>query len=317
MAEEVVILSIPPKMMNEVKSILEGWNNKGMVPLREVRAVTGKLAWICGIILSARWCVNILYSVIAQTLADVKVESERASRREDPRPKPFMVAVHRLELPRQWFIAMFEKPDKFALRREPLREEPPQFALITDAPPRGIGAILAIDRQSRTIIPLEALEIPFTEEYARWMGIPWDDPAGQGPLEAWAILMAIKKWKHRLRGHALLIRADSVVALAAVNKSAAPSPVLNWIGAELALKAEELNLRKFITQHIPGAWNVEADWLSRPHQRGAMPNRLEGVPMRQFPKERIMASALKPPGVDAALRWGQASKVVLAAFEEL
>jgi len=175
MAEEVVILSIPPKMMNEVKSILEGWNNRGMVPLREVRAVTGKLAWICGIIVRARWCVNILYAVIAQTLADVKVESERASRREDSRPKPFMVAVHRMELPRQWFIAMFEKPDKFALRREPLREEPPQFAIITDASPRGVGAILAdIDKSSRSIVPLEALEIPFTEEHARWMGIPWD-----------------------------------------------------------------------------------------------------------------------------------------------
>jgi len=48
-----------------------------------------------------------------------------------------------------------------------------------------------------------------------------------------------------------------------------------------------------------------------------MPKRLEGVPMRQYPKERIMASALKPPGVDASLRWGQASKVVSAAFEEL
>ena len=48
-----------------------------------------------------------------------------------------------------------------------------------------------------------------------------------------------------------------------------------------------------------------------------MPKRLVGVPMRQFPKERIMTSALKPPGVDAALRWGQASKVVSVAFEEL
>ena len=121
------------------------------------------------------------------------MENERASKREDTRPKPFMAAVHRMELPRRWFIAMSDKPDKFALRREPLRQVPAQFALITDASPRGVGAIFAdIDRQSRAIVPSEALEIPFTEEYARWMGIPWDDPAGQGPLEAWAILMAIR-----------------------------------------------------------------------------------------------------------------------------
>ena len=233
----------------------------------------------------------------SQTLVDVRMENERASKREDTRPKPFMAAVHRMELPRRWFIAMSDKPDKFALRREPLRQVPAQFALITDASPRGVGAIFAdMDRQSRAIVPLEALEIPFTEEYARWMGIPWDDPAGQGPLEAWAVLMAIKKWKHRIRGQAVLIRADSVVALATVARASAPSPVLNWIGAELALKAEELCLRKFITQHIPGAWNVEADWLSRPHQRGPIPKRLGGVPMRQFPKERIMTSAWTPLG---------------------
>jgi len=43
------------------------------------------------------------------------------------------------------------------------------------------------------------MENPLKREHAEWMGIPWDDPAGQGPLEAWAILMALRKWKHRIR----------------------------------------------------------------------------------------------------------------------
>jgi len=77
--------------------------------------------------------------------------------------------------------------------------------------------------------------------------------------------MAIRKWKHRLQGQTLLIRADSVVALAT----------------------------------------------------GPLPDRLVGVPLRQFPKEKVMQSALKPPGTDASLRWGQTSKVVSASFEEL
>jgi len=55
LAEEVVVLSIPPKMMNEVKSTLESWHNKGMVPLGEARAVTGKLSG----------GVNILYAIIS------------------------------------------------------------------------------------------------------------------------------------------------------------------------------------------------------------------------------------------------------------
>eukprot|EP00435_Cladocopium_sp_Y103_P019673 s3697_g4.t1 len=318
LSEEVLVLSIPPKMMKEISEILREWENKGMVPLKAVRAVTGKLSWICGIVVRARWCVNIMYAVIAQTMNEVRLEPARAALRDDIRPKPNLVAVHRLELPRRWFLAMFDKPEKFAIRREPLYDVPATLALITDASPRGVGAILAdIDRVSKVLTPLEALEIPMKEEYARWMGIPWDDPAGQGPLEAWSILMALRKWKHRVRGCAIVIRSDSVVALATVSRSAAPSPVLNWIGAELSLKAEELQLPKFIPQHIPGAWNQESDWLSRPHQRGPLPERLQGVPIRQFPKERVMESALGPPGVDAGLRWGQTTKVVSAAFEEL
>ena len=114
-----------------------------------------------------------------------------------------------------------------------------------------------------------------------------------------------------------MIRSDSVVALATIRKTAAPSPVLNWIGAELALRAEELQLGRFVAQHIPGSWNQEADWLSRPHERGELPERLKGVPLRQFPKSSLMTSALAPPGASEALRWGQTSKVVSTAFDEL
>ena len=315
LAEEVLVLSIPPKMMNETRDILMSWHNKGMVPLKEVRTVTGKLSWICGILARART------SSIRGHRTDNgghELEHERASRRDDSRPKPNRVAVHRMELPRRWFIAMFDKLDKFALRREPLRDVPAQFALVTDASPRGVGAILAdIDRKNGVLAPLEAMENPLKREHAEWMGLPWDDPAGQGPLEAWAILMALRKWKHRIKGCALVIRSDSVVALATVSRTAAPSPVLNWIGAEIALRAEELQLGRFVPQYVPGAWNVEADWLSRPHERGPMPARLQGVPLRQCPKEKIMTSSLAPPGSDSGLRWGQTSKVVSAAFEEL
>ena len=110
LAEEVLVLSIPHKMMNEGKGILTSWHNKGTVPQKEARAVTSKLSWLCGIITRARWCVNILYAVISQTLGEVKLEENRAARRDDTRPKPFMVAAHGMEVPRKWFITMFEKP---------------------------------------------------------------------------------------------------------------------------------------------------------------------------------------------------------------
>ena len=102
LSEEVLILSIPHKMMVEVKKVFSSWRNKGMVPLREVRALTGRLSWICGIITRARWCANIMYTVIAQVMNDMKVEPERAAKRDVTHthththvPKPHMVAVHR------------------------------------------------------------------------------------------------------------------------------------------------------------------------------------------------------------------------------
>lgn len=139
LAEEVLVLSIPPKMMNETRDILMSWHNKGMVPLKEVRTVTGKLSWICGILARARTS-----SIRGHRTDNGGHELEHAlSRRDDSRPKLNLVAVHRMELPRRWFIEMFDKLDKFALRREPLRDVPAQFALVTDASPRGVGAILA------------------------------------------------------------------------------------------------------------------------------------------------------------------------------
>ena len=50
---------------------------------------------------------------------------------------------------------------------------------------------------------------------------------------------------------------------------------------------------------------------------GDMPHRLRGVPLRQFPKDKIMTSALTPLGSASGLCWGQLSKVVSAAFEDL
>lgn len=40
-----------------------------------------RVSWICGIITRARWCVNILYAVIAQALHDVKVALEGGARK--------------------------------------------------------------------------------------------------------------------------------------------------------------------------------------------------------------------------------------------
>ena len=87
-------------------------------------------------------------------------------------------------------------------------------------------------------------------------------------LEAWAILLAIRLGKPRLQELPLLIRSDSTVALALASKlMSSPSPVLNWIGAESTLKLEPMGIPRLTGHHQPGRLNVDAVWLSRPHDR--------------------------------------------------
>ena len=172
-----------------------------------------------------------------------------------------------------------------ALRSEPMEERLPGFAIVTDASPQGIGAILAtVDHNvGQTFTILEALEIPVLEADATWLGVPWKESASQGPLEAWAVKLAFRRWAHRLEGKSVVLRSDSVVALAMTKRLSSPSPVINWIGVELAIRCDKHGIRRIIVQHIPGNWNVEADWLSRPHERSdSKPERLANVPIKRI-----------------------------------
>ena len=319
MAEAQIKLTVPKKMMTEIRSALEAWENKGMVSLKEVQQVTGRLSWVAGILPRSRWAVSIMYAVIADTKRDEDEERRRASKRSDQRPKFGLVSVKRLELPRRWFVTLFKDPDELALRAEPMEEPLPDYAIVTDASPQGMGAILAtVDHNvGQTFTILEALEIPVLEEDAKWLGVPWKESASQGPLEAWAVKLAFKRWGAKLEGKSVVLRSDSVVALAMAKKLSSPSPVINWIGAELAIRCDKHRVKRIVTQHIPGNWNVEADWLSRPHERSeTKPARLDKVPIKTFPRNMTHRAYLNPPGV-APLLWGTSANQVSGAFELL
>eukprot|EP00913_Durusdinium_trenchii_P018219 g17117.t1 len=224
-----------------------------------------------------------------------------------------------IDLLRRWFVTLFKDPDELALRAEPMEEPLPDYAIVTDASPQGMGAILAtVDHNvGQTFTILEALEIPVLEEDAKWLGVPWKESASQGPLEAWAVKLAFKRWGAKLEGKSVVLRSDSVVALAMAKKLSSPSPVINWIGAELAIRCDKHRVKRIVTQHIPGNWNVEADWLSRPHERSeTKPTRLDKVPIKTFPRNMMHRAYLNPPGVAPAL-WGTSANQVSGAFELL
>eukprot|EP00438_Fugacium_kawagutii_P032790 Skav211927 [mRNA] locus=scaffold1086:171492:172376:+ [translate_table: standard] len=294
-----------------------------MVGLRALRAATGRLSWVAGILPRCRWAVSILYAVVSSAEADEYNNTEwvRAAMREgDQRPKTGLVPMNRIKLPVEWFVMLLTKPDELLMRREKLVPDLPSLALITDASPQGIGAVLAIvDLQSNRLTPIAAMDSRVTEEDARWLGVPWNEAASQGALEAWAILLAVRMWSAKIKQYPgpVLIKSDSTVALAMATKLSSPSPTVNWVGAELGLRLEHLGVPRLIGHHLPGILNTCADWLSRPHGRAAEPPaELNGLKIVHFSDSKRRSSLLPPPGVDATL-WGKNPQTTAGAFDHL
>ena len=152
---------------------------------------------------------------------------------------------------------------------------------------------------------------------ADWLGLEYGEASSQGALEAWAVLLAVRMWKSKLRQAPILIKSDSTVALAIAQRLASPSPTINWVGAELALRLELLDVPRLIVHHLPGRFNEEADGLSRPHERPAeVPAALKGLKIQKFDGEQRRQCKVEPPGVAPQL-WGAQSETILQAFESL
>lgn len=280
-AEAAVKLTVPKKMMAEVAQALEAWESKGMVSFKEVQQLTGRLSWIAGILPHTRWVAGQSRLCMLRWLTPNAPKMRNA--REHPRgstrdPRSVSHSSQKIRATEEVVCELFKARRHWRCEQNPC-------AIVTDASPQGIGALLAtVDHTmgpSFTII--EGLEIQLEEADAKWLGVPWNESASQGPLEAWAVKLAVRRWATRLENKGIVLRSDSVVALAMTKRLSSPSPVVNWVGAELAIRFDKHGIKRVVTQRIPGNWNVEADWLSRPHERGPKPERLLKVPIKSFP----------------------------------
>jgi hypothetical protein len=161
-------LTVSQHMVKELLVKMKDWEGAGMIGLKELRATTGKLSWVAGILPRMRWAVSIMYAVVASAERDAKTgaEEERAAKRaKDNRPKPDLVAVARFELPRAWLMKLLSQADNLLLRSEPLYPVMPDLAIVTDASPQGIGAVLCrVDVKQNQIFPWAALEIALRQE---------------------------------------------------------------------------------------------------------------------------------------------------------
>ena len=137
-------------------------------------------------------------------------ETTRAATRPDKRSKVRLVPVKRIELPR----SSCRSRSCGWSARSPLMKQQPEFLVVADASPWGVGAVLA---------------------------------GRAGELFGGAVRRVGLARALELRGTVVLIRSDSVVALAMVKKLAASSPALNYLGA------------------CP-AWNLEVSGICRPRR---------------------------------------------------
>ena len=291
-------LGVPEKMISEVKTALDEWKHRGMIGLRELRSVLGKLAWIAGIVPRMRWAISSMYALLADAEQDEEMgrEEKRAKKREgDTRVKKGLVHVKRLGSAHPWLIALLKESDRFLIRQEPLVLAKPIWAVVTDASPKGLGAILVHIGTSEAAI-IEAMEAVVTEEVASALKVPYGESGSQAVLEALAIVRAVKLWASKLQRKILVIKSDSTVALAMTKKLSSSHVALNYLAAELAIELECQAIPQIHTKHLPGKLNDEADFLSRPEDT-EVPETLKKVKVRRVAALPEEGFHLIPPGL--------------------
>ena len=275
-----LVVGLPEKFIQELQEILASWENKGYAACKELRVVAGKCAWLGGILPRARWTTSTFYAVLTQT------QKEEADPREGAREHKGLFAVKRLELARVWLYKFLEAAKSRPMRKVSLLPErdTADLRIMTDASPEALGGVLAVNGR---IIAAYFCHVEPKE--AEELAVEFGSSSSQGTLEALAILVALRRWKDKVKGMAvsITVQSDSITALALSKKMAAKSgsPGLNFIGAELAVSLEELGVEELKTLHIPGRANREPDWLSRPStwEKEPMPPGLEGIEIAPEP----------------------------------
>ena len=276
----VISLTLPIKTKRELLESLKLWSAKGMISVKELRSTTGRLSWAAGVVPRIRWTVSVFYAVIS---AVEKEESENKSRDEtasDRRSKRGLVHVKRLGFALPWLIKMLELDSVNLVRDVDYEDMEPTIGVITDASPKGVGAVL-VKVKNGELTMYEAFEAEFTKTEAKLLDVTWGEAESQSVVEAYAIYRAVKKWGATLKKRVLLIKSDSSVALHMLRKLASPSQSLNYIAAEISLLLEDFKIPRLVLHHVPIFLN------SRRIGSAACTIEVQGLPvLTRFPSGR-------------------------------
>ena len=280
--EGTVTVKIPEKAVTEALELASKLLETPMSSVRLLRRLAGKGSWIFSVAPRTRWTIQRLWATVSYALAQ-GCTSAKKGRKSGARHGLF--ARKQVELPLRWILAYWSLPTSPLKRVLRSYVPPPSLELVIDACPWGLGGYLvALSTQQ----VLEFFADPLSAEDLSRFNMEVGNAAGQQIWECLAILVALKLWsKHFQSGRAQLqIRGDSVVSLQLATKLSSPSPLLNALGAELALQLETFDIHEVYTQHTPGRLLVLADYLSRLYAPGAdktLPADLSGAKERKAP----------------------------------
>ena len=128
-----VVLGIPQKMVDELKVLLETAKGRGMIGVRTLRSLVGKLSWMAGVIPRMRWVVNVGYASLHSAEDSREKEIERAKARvDDKRVKVKLVHLKRLGPALPWLEEALQQPASWLIRYHKLANLPVLWGAVTD-----------------------------------------------------------------------------------------------------------------------------------------------------------------------------------------
>ena len=284
---QTVTVRIPAKTADAFKQDAQKLLSAPMIPLKMLRQLAGKGGWIMNLLPKARWTIQRLWRAIAEEerrRSSLAAGNERRPTRGGMRTH--LVARRQVEVALRWIVAFWGDQGLSFSRvfgeTRPLTE----FELIFDASPWALGGVLTTAKSG---IALQFFHEPLTEEDFARFNLQAGDAKGQQYWEALSVLVGLKLWAPLVAKSSAIVqvKSDSVTALQCTAKLASSSPLLNGIGAEIALVLELYDIEEIVTQHVPGKLNEVADKLSRMAQPGAsqfLPPQLDDAKRRVTPK---------------------------------
>ena len=145
-----------------------------------------------------------------------------------------LVARRQVEVASRWIVAFWGDQGLSFSRVFGETRPPTEFELIFDASPWGLGGVLTTAKSG---IALQFFHEPLTEEDFARFNVQAGDAKGQQYWEALSLLVGLKLWAPLVAKSSAIVqvKSDSVTALQCTAKLASSSPLLNGIGAEIAL----------------------------------------------------------------------------------